>query len=128
MKIAATVAALIFFMWFDPRVGLADPVKDGLDHARNAYGAAEAKAASDLTNAFDEQIKAVGPTADFDAVQQLRAERAAFVSFSLVTIPNSAVMRTAVARYQRATVSAQAALRTAYESAASEYAIKHGMV
>jgi hypothetical protein len=98
---------------------MADQIEDQLDRARAACDTAVTKAAIDLTSAFDAQIKAVSQTGDLDEVEQLRAQRAAFVSSKAV--PTATAMRQAAARYQHATASAEVALMAAYETAISDY-------
>ncbi len=99
---------------------LTDQIKNQLDHARDAYNTAVAKAATDLTGAFDAQIKAASQTGDLDAVELLRAQRKAFVSSKAV--PTAVAMGKAVAQYQHAAMSAEATLKAAYETAISDYA------
>jgi hypothetical protein len=114
-----TTLIWILSISFCPCLAIADPTKDELDLARHVYDYVVSKATADLTSAFDVQIKAISQTGNLDAVQQLRAQRTAFVSST--TIPTSAAMRSAVAQYQQTSMSAEAALRTAYENAVSDY-------
>jgi hypothetical protein len=97
----------------------ADITQSKLDFAKTDYATAIEKATTALIAAFDKEITSVSQTGDIDAVEPLRTQRAAFLSSQ--TLPTAPRMKAAVQEYEETSMSAEATLKSAYDTAIADY-------